>query len=64
MDETIVQISVFPGWIVGVSYDPCQDGYRCWIVDAEYTLMSDGRSYETSHSAMLVGRAFVENHLS
>lgn len=62
-DEAIVQISAFPGWIVGVSYSQAYAGYRCWIVDPELNLLSDERIYEASHSAMLMGRAFVEHHL-
>lgn len=63
LDEAIVQVSAYPGWIVGVSYSQFYDGYRCWIVDPECNLLTDERIYEASHTAMLMARSFVEHHL-
>ncbi|WP_339383245.1 hypothetical protein [Oculatella sp. LEGE 06141] len=57
-----MQVSVYPGWIVGVS-GTRTDGYSCWVVGSDCVALNDGRRYETSHDAMLVGRAFVERHL-
>lgn len=64
IDEAIVQLSAYPGWIVGVSYDQLCDGYLCWVIDPNFNVLSDGRNYETSHAAMMMGRAFVESHIN
>lgn len=61
-DEAIVQLSAYSGWIVGVSYSQDVAGYRCWIVDPELNLLSDGQVYEVSYSAMMMGRAFIDYH--
>jgi hypothetical protein len=61
-EEAIVQISAYPGWIVGVSRDG-QQGYRCWVINPDLDLLCDRHCYETSYAAMVAGRAFVESHL-
>lgn len=59
----IVQVSTFPGWIVGVSRDG--DGnYLCWIINPDFDVLCDRRSYETSNAAMVAGRLFVESNLN
>lgn len=61
-EGAIIQVSAYPGWIVGVCRDAI-DGYYCWVIDPNYELLSDGRIYETSNAAMLAGRSFVESRL-
>lgn len=62
-DGAIVQISAFPGWIVGVSRN--EDGYfLCWVINPDCNIFSDRQSYETSVAAMVAGREFVERNLS
>jgi hypothetical protein len=58
----IVQVSGYPGWIVGVSRGKAKNFY-CWVINANFEVLNDGQSYETSHAAMLAGRSFVEGHL-
>lgn len=59
----VVQVSTFPGWIVGVSRSEFYEGFLCWVVDPDCNVLNDGRSYETSNAAMLAGRAYVEHFL-
>ncbi|HEY9662202.1 MAG TPA: hypothetical protein V6C65_27420 [Allocoleopsis sp.] len=62
-DGTIVQVSAFPGWIVGVSQG--NDGYfLCWVINSNYDILSDRQFYETSVAAMVAGREFVERNLA
>jgi hypothetical protein len=61
-DESIVQISAYPGWIVGVSGNQI-DGYFCWVISSDCAILNDGRLYETSNAAMVAGRTFVESLL-
>ncbi|GAB4227397.1 MAG: hypothetical protein Kow00121_56090 [Elainellaceae cyanobacterium] len=63
MNEEIVQVSTFPGWIVGVSRNGDR-GFLCWVVNPDLNILCDRRNYETSNAAMLAGRMFVENNLS
>lgn len=62
-DGSIVQLSAYPGWIVGVSRSALMDSYLCWVIDPDLTLLNDGREYETSNAAMMAGRAYVERNL-
>ncbi|MFE4107884.1 hypothetical protein [Almyronema epifaneia] len=56
---TLVQISAFTDWIIGVSH--VQNlGYQCWVINPELDLLSDGAVYHTSLAAMTAGRTFVE----
>lgn len=54
-----IQLSAMPGWILGVSQTRGQ-GYQCWIIDAELSVLNDGRQYTTSHAALTAGRSFIE----
>jgi hypothetical protein len=58
----IVQVSGYPGWIVGVSRGDAEDFY-CWVITSSFEVLNDGQSHKTSHAAMLAGRSFVERHL-
>lgn len=62
-NESIVQLSAYPGWIVGVSRSG-KDSYLCWIINPELDLLCDRRTYETSNAAMIAGRSFVESNLA
>ncbi len=60
--DAIVQVSAFPGWIVGVSRSEWVEGYLCWVVDPDCNVLHDGRNYETSNAAMVAGRNYVEQN--
>ncbi|WAL58768.1 hypothetical protein [Thermocoleostomius sinensis] len=62
-EGTIVQLSAYPGWIVGVSYGG-NDRYLSWVISPDLHVLCDRRTYETSNAAMLAGRSFVESRLS
>ncbi|HHP7244645.1 MAG TPA: hypothetical protein ACFE0H_08170 [Elainellaceae cyanobacterium] len=59
---TIIQVSAFPSWIVGISYTETV-GYRCWVINPELIVLNDGEIYATSQAAMTAGRYFVEHSL-
>ena len=61
-DSKFIQISAFPGWIVGVSYGQ-GGGFHCWVINPELAVLNDGESYRTSEAAMAVGRSLVEHSL-
>ena len=63
MSESVVQVSTYPGWIVGVSRRQFDEGFSCWVIDPEYNVLNDGRYYETSLAAMVAGRTYVERNL-
>ena len=54
----VVQISARVGWIIEVSQQ--DDGYRCWVINRELDVLSDGYIYATSSAALAAGRLFVE----
>ena len=56
---SIVQISAYPGWIVGVSHSKTQ-GYQCWVINPNLDVLSNKEIYYTSSAAMAAGRNFVE----
>ena len=56
---SIVQISAYPGWIVGVSHTQIR-GYQCWVINPSLDVLNDGEFYHTSSAAMAAGRTFVE----
>ncbi len=60
--ETLAQVSAFPGWVVGIS---CSQAlvYRCWAMNTDLNVFSDGEFYDTSSAAMAAGRRFVEQSL-
>lgn len=62
-NQAVVQVSAYPGWIVGVSRNGAM-GFLCWVINPDLHVLCDGRNYETSNAAMLAGRAFVETHLA
>lgn len=59
--DSVVQISAMTGWIIGVSHNKDR-GYKCWIVNPDLDVLSDGTFYSTSSAAMSAGRAFVERY--
>lgn len=56
----VIQVSARVGWIIEVSQQG--DGYRCWVINRELDVLSDGRIYATSIAALAAGRSFVERH--
>ena len=61
MDATrVVQVSARVGWIIEISRQ--DDGYRCWVVNRELDVLSDGQVYLTSSAALAAGRLYVERH--
>lgn len=59
MDATpVVQVSARVGWIIEVSQQG--NGYRCWLINRELNVLSDGCVYSTSSAALAAGRLFVE----
>ena len=58
-DSQVVQLSALPGWIIGISHIKNR-GYRCWLLTAELTILSDGILYTTSIAALTAGRTFIE----
>lgn len=61
MDVTqVVQVSARVGWVIEVSQQ--DDGYRCWVINRELTVFSDGCLYSTSMAALAAGRLFVERN--
>lgn len=60
--ESMVQVTTFPGWVIGVSCSEAQV-YRCWIITPDLRVFSDGEFYETCSAALASGRYFVERNL-
>lgn len=61
MDITqVVQVSARVGWIIEISQQ--DDGYRCWVINRELNVLSDGHVYSTSSAALAAGRLFVERN--
>ncbi|MEM7795621.1 MAG: hypothetical protein AAF579_14365 [Cyanobacteria bacterium P01_C01_bin.118] len=61
MDITqVVQVSARVGWIIEISQQ--DDGYRCWVINRELDVLSDGQVYSTSSAALAAGRLYVERH--
>lgn len=59
MDATkVVQVSARIGWIIEITQQ--DNGYRCWVVNRELDVLSDGQVYSTSSAALAAGRLFVE----
>jgi len=55
-----VQVSARVGWIIEISQQ--DNGYRCWVINRELDVLSDGYLYTTSSAALAAGRLFVERH--
>lgn len=58
----IIHISVFPGWIICVTYRQSL-GYQCWVVTPDHVVLSDGEQYTTSSKALATGRWFIQQSL-
>jgi len=58
-EGSIVQVSAYPGWIVGVIHTTTI-GYQCWVINPDLDVLSDGEIYRSSSAAMAAGRTFVE----
>ncbi|MEM9804641.1 MAG: hypothetical protein AAF959_05130 [Cyanobacteria bacterium P01_D01_bin.56] len=59
MDATpVVQVTARVGWVIEISQQG--SGYRCWIINRELDVLSDGHVYSTSSAALAAGRLFVE----
>ncbi len=59
--SSIVQLSGYRGWIVGVSCSPTAE-YCCWAIAPNLLVLNNGERYGTSSAAMAAGRSFVERH--
>ena len=59
MDVTpVIQVSARVGWIIEISQQ--DNGYRCWVINRELDVLSDGLIYATSSAALAAGRLFIE----
>lgn len=56
----VVQVSARVGWIIEISQQ--DHGYRCWVINRELDVLSDGYIYATSSAALAAGRLFVERN--
>ncbi|WP_035986891.1 hypothetical protein [Leptolyngbya sp. KIOST-1] len=56
----VVYVSVFPGWVAGVTYHR-GEGYRCWVINPEMTVLSDGEMHASSDEAIAAGRLFIHH---
>lgn len=54
----LVHVSVFPGWIAGVTYH-WGEGYRCWVINPELVVLNDGEIYSSDQDAIAAGRLFI-----
>ena len=61
-EVVIVQLSAFPGWLVGVCSTPMGE-YICWVITPELMVLSDGEMYTSDEAAMESGRCFVQQSL-
>ncbi|WP_008312925.1 hypothetical protein [Leptolyngbya sp. PCC 6406] len=62
MEESqVIQLSAISGWIIGVSHIKDQ-GYQCWVINADLHVLSNGTLYRTSSAALTAGRSFVERY--
>lgn len=58
----LTYVSVFPGWIAGVTYEPGV-GYRCWVINPDFAVLNDGEIYSNSQDAIAAGRLFIHHSL-
>lgn len=58
----LTHVLTFPGWIAAITYDPGQ-GYRCWVVNPDFTVLNDGELYATSGEAIHASRVFIHYSL-
>jgi hypothetical protein len=58
----LIHVSVFPGWIAGVTYQR-GEGYHCWIINPERVVLNDGEIYASSQAAIAAGRRFIHHAL-
>jgi hypothetical protein len=58
-DSQVVQVSALSGWIIGISHVRDR-GYQCWLINADFDVLSDGSLYSTSSAALAAGRSFIE----
>ena len=59
MDVTpVIQVAARVGWIIEISQQ--DNGYRCWVINRELDVLSDGLIYATSSAALAAGRLFIE----
>jgi len=61
--DRLIHLSAFPGWIACVTHCHLQ-GYQCWVIDPEYTVLSDGELYPTSAEALAAGRLFIHQSIA
>lgn len=54
----LIHVSVFPGWVAGVTYHPGL-GYRCWVINPDMAVLNDGDIYPDSEAAIAAGRLFI-----
>ncbi|MBU6228418.1 MAG: hypothetical protein KGQ93_01825 [Cyanobacteria bacterium REEB459] len=60
--RSLVHVSVFPGWIAGVTYRR-GEGYRCWVINPDFAVLNDGEVYPSSQAAIAAGRLFIYHSL-
>jgi hypothetical protein len=58
----LIHVSVFPGWIAGVTYERGV-GYRCWVINPDFVVLNDGEIYATSQAAIAAGRLFIHHSI-
>lgn len=56
----LIHVSVFPGWIVGITYDR-GSGYRCWVISPDMTVLHDDEIYASSQDALSAGRLYIHH---
>ncbi|MEB3252221.1 MAG: hypothetical protein VKO01_08805 [Cyanobacteriota bacterium] len=56
--RSLIHVSVFPGWIAGVTYHR-GEGYRCWVINPDLAVLNDGEIYPSSQAAIAAGRQFI-----
>ncbi len=58
----LIHVSVFPGWVAGVTYHQGA-GYRCWVINPELAVLNDGEVYPSSEAAIAAGRLFIHHSI-
>jgi hypothetical protein len=58
----LIHVSVFPGWIAGVTFHRGV-GYRCWVINPDLAVLNDGEIYSSSQEAITAGRLFIHHSI-
>jgi hypothetical protein len=62
LTPSLAHVSVFPGWIAGVTYRR-GEGYRCWVINPDFVVLNDGEVYPNGQAAIAAGRLFIHHSL-